>query len=151
MAARTATLTNSTTIIWSDSTPFNGYLFMVLGYPTSGSVAWPSVAIGGRFPNETIPKNTPFPIKDGNIPIENAPKLFLNADIVPPGSRYFPYFYDSNLKLVSNASVNGVPITLENSVLETVLGSSPVTITIPTAAASPQSIAPATSFAEEHS
>lgn len=150
MAARTASLTNSVDIIWSDATPFNGYLFMVLGYPTSSGTAWPSVAIGDHFPNETLPRTTVFPIKNGDIITLNSPKLFFNADIVPPGSRYFPYFYDSNLKLVSNASVNGVPITVDPSVLETVLGSSPVTVTVTTTAASPQSLAPGTTFAEEH-
>ena len=144
MAARFATIQTASTVQWSDGTAFDGYLFMELGYPTSASVAWPTVAIGQRFPNETLPRRVVIPIKSGTV--QSDPRVPLNPDIVPPGSRHYAYWYDANLKLVAPTAGTATVINV-NSETFTV---TPPTLTVPTTSATSPNVLQ-TSYAEDRS
>lgn len=127
MSYRKATITTATPISWSNGTLFTGMLRLGLGYPTSSGTEWPSLIVSDGFPAIKFPRWTCIPIKNGIL----SGKAVLNADLTPPGSRYYAYYYDGNGKLIAPTagSAVGFEITTESYTI------SPPTLTAPTASA----------------
>lgn len=129
MSYRKATITTSAPVAWSDGTLFTGMLRLALGYPTSSGTEWPSLVISDAFPAVKFPRWTCIPIKLGVL--TGVGKAVLNADLTPPGSKYYAYWYDGNGKLIAPTagSAVGFQITTESYVI------TPPTLTAPTASA----------------
>lgn len=88
-----ATLSQSTTITWSNGDLFNGFLLLGLVLPNSGST-WVEVDLGGQSPAERIPLFTRVPVVDGKF--DNSVGVLYNSSISPPNTKYAAWYYDAS-------------------------------------------------------
>jgi len=112
-APRVALFDGNTQYLWSDNqTGFNGFLIVQLILPVNGSsVQWPSANYGNLAPSITLPLWQRIPIINGQI--NTACGLFLNSDIVPPGTVYNAYYYDTNNVQIAGPTSN-FTVTTQN-------------------------------------
>lgn len=130
-------LTSATPVLWSDGSNFNGYLIAALSPPTSGGINWPGDGIMSFTSPESwqqsgqlrLPDFYVIPIYGGTI--NQNVGVFANADINPPGSKYYLFFYDIARKKIADPVGN---YTFANS-QETI---TVPTLTVPTPAAAAQ-------------
>lgn len=118
---RSAVLTG--TVYWSDSaTLFNGYVAIALGLPTNAAGTFPAVYLGSGLREATIPQWTRVRVTDGVF--DQEAKLYFNADINPPSTRYFAYWYAyPKYRLFPAVGVEPAAFTITTT---------PYSITIPT-------------------
>jgi hypothetical protein len=89
---------------------FNGNLVVGLVVPLEvqargvDPVDWPSLAYGGQTLLEKLPILTRIPIVDGVA--RQTEKVFYNADIDPPNSRYVAWLYDRNMVQLTEPTIN---------------------------------------------
>ena len=115
----TATITPSTTTVkWSNTKNFNGWLALGLAVPTLASIPYPTISTDAASPQIRLPIWITVPIVDG-VMNQNT-SVYLTTSIEPPSCQYVAYWYDINFALISGPSA-----------LFTVT-SSPYTITVPT-------------------
>lgn len=114
---------------WSNSTNFNGFMLIEMLMPSDGVTAWSEVVYGNVFPGLRLPLMQKIPIVDGQA--NGACGIFINADLVPPGSKYVVWFYDATERQIAGPSASF-------SVTTTAAFKPPVipTLTIPSTTAS---------------
>lgn len=102
---RIALCKQNVTITWADATPFNGFVLINLLIPNAVSgTNWTEVDYGTLFPALSLPQMQIIPIIGGQY--NGSCGLFLNADLVPPGSQYRVYVYDSTKRQIAGPSSN---------------------------------------------
>lgn len=117
---RTATITTSSPIAWSDSTLFDGFLLVGIALPTLNAVQYSTVALDAASPPVRLPQWFYLSIKQGVI--DPYTKLYFSADIDPPNTKYAAYFYDvTRTRIAPSGAATLFQIT-----------STPYTITVPT-------------------
>lgn len=104
-APRYARLTGTPLLYWSDNTtPFNGFALVGLIWPStiSGSNTYSSLDYGNLYPSISLPRWQRLPIVFGQV--NTSLGLFVNNDLVPPGSQYICSYYDSTGTLIAGPS-----------------------------------------------
>lgn len=99
---RVALFNTNTVYAWSDTTPFTGFFLIELLLPSDGITAWAEVDYGNLFPGLRLPIMQKIPVVSGQA--NGACGLFLNGDLVPPGSKYVYWTYDSTGRQLSGPS-----------------------------------------------
>jgi len=101
----------TTPFYWSDGTTlFTGNLVIGLVVPLElqprgqDPIDWPSLAYGGQTLLEKLPILTRIPIVNGVA--RQTEKVFYNADIDPPNSRYVAWMYDRNMVQLTEPTIN---------------------------------------------
>lgn len=95
-APRVALFSGNQQFFWNDvnTTPFNGFVLIALIPPKIGAgTPWAQLDYGNLSPSIELPLWQRIPIIDGQL--NSSCGLFLNTDIVPPGSTYVAWYYDS--------------------------------------------------------
>lgn len=136
-APRRASISASSPVAWSDGAKFNGFLLLGLALPTASGYTYAKTFLGQTGKQLRIPLWTKIPIDTGEY--DNAAKVFYNADLDPPNTRYAAWWYDHNGRQVAGPSAL-FEITSEEHTLAT------PTLTVPTATVSfpvPESELPA--------
>jgi hypothetical protein len=118
------------TIKWSDGSNFNGYLLLGIAMPSSGS-AYTYVGMSNDSPIQRIPQFCTIPIIDGAF--NPAAKVFYNEDLEPPTSKYVPYWYDAQKRLISGPGALFVVSTETTPIVAP-------TLTVPTAPTIPTTV-----------
>jgi hypothetical protein len=92
------------TVSWSDGTPFTGYIYIGVAFPTSvdPNVTYATVWMNNQYPPQRLPKWYKIPIVQGVY--EQTARIYYTADINPPNTRYCYYFYDVNGNLLYGPS-----------------------------------------------
>lgn len=115
---RSATLvTSPATVLWSDGSLFNGYVWLGLKLPLANTR--PTLWNANR--QQVLPTYIKVPIVGGII--DNATQIFYTSDMNPPGTTYVAYWFGSDDVLVAPASGTATPFSVT---------STPVTLTAPT-------------------
>lgn len=96
---RTATLTG--TVSWSGGELFDGFVLIGLAQPSNSEGDY-TVTLDAAAMRQRIPIWTKIKIKDGVF--DTAAKLYWNADIEPPNTKYAAYFYANPRKRVAPLS-----------------------------------------------
>jgi hypothetical protein len=65
----------------------------------TNSEVYASMYLGDDFPQQRVPQRTKVPIIDGAFVTDT--KLFYNADLTPPNTRYCTWFYDATGRQVA--------------------------------------------------
>lgn len=89
LTPRVASLTSASPVLWSDGTPFDGYMVAMLSLP--GTYA--QVNLSNSPSPLRIPLNTKVPIVQGVL--DTSCGIYFNSDIDPPTSKYVFYFVDA--------------------------------------------------------
>ena len=89
---------------WSDGSNFNGFMLLELLMPSDGITPWAEVDYGNLFPGIRLPIMQKIPIVDGQA--NGGCGVFLNPDLVPPGSKYTVWFYDSTNRQLAGPSAS---------------------------------------------
>lgn len=127
-AARTSQIvTNPDPVLWSDGTPFDGFIAFFLNLPTTGYSAYTMISAGSPL---YIPLNTKVPVIGGTV---SSAYLFYNADLVPPGSQYSAYWYSRQRVLINPPSGSATPFSVTAA---TTTVTAP-TLTVPTYGTTP--------------
>lgn len=123
---RVALFSTGHTFQWTSGQNFNGFLLVNLLVPTraSGTFTWPSLDYGNQSSNLELPLFQKIPIVQGLL--NNSCGLFLNADIVPPGSQYRCWYYDASGTVIAGPSSN-FEVTSQEAITPPIL-----TLTAPT-------------------
>jgi hypothetical protein len=58
-------LVSTSTITWSDGTPFNGYVILIMALPTQGTQQWTQVALRDCKPKRKCPQRVKISIREG--------------------------------------------------------------------------------------
>jgi hypothetical protein len=95
----------SGTILWSDSSLFNGFAVIGLILPTSSGVNWPELTIEPNDVKQRLPLWSTIPVKDGEF--NQSLGLWFNTAINPPNSKYALWLYDLSGKRVLSPSGSG--------------------------------------------
>lgn len=103
-APRIALCDGTVNITWSDGSAFNGFILVNLIPPTDGVTQWSEVDYGNLYPGLRLPIYQRIPIIDGQL--NTSCGLYYNVDLVPPGSVYQAYFYDSTGRKIAGPSAN---------------------------------------------
>lgn len=111
---RVALFNTNTQYKWSNGILFNGFMLVEMLIPSDGVTPWAEVDYGNIFPGLTLPRMQKIPIVDGQA--NGACGLFLNEDLVPPGSQYVIWFYDSTNRQLAGPSA---PVVVVASMLNT--------------------------------
>jgi hypothetical protein len=134
---RVAQFSNTAQYFWTSSgtnvAPFNGFLLVNLLVPT---VAPPTMSPGESltpnygqiYPGMPLPLFQRIPIINGQY--NTTCGLYLNSDIVPPGSGYQWYLYDSASNQVSGPSATFFVTT--TNVIDPIAATGGVTIPVGT-------------------
>ena len=101
---RVALFNTNTVYTWTDGTLFNGFMLVQMLLPSDGVTPWAEVDYGNIFPGLTLPLMQKIPIVDGQA--NGSCGLFLNSDVVPPGSKYVVWFYDSTNRQLAGPSAS---------------------------------------------
>lgn len=91
---RTASLSASDEVAWSDATLFDGFLLLGLVTPESGGTSWAELQLGGGFRSERLPLFQRIDVIDGKY--DTSAKVLQNSSISPPNSKYAAWFYDNS-------------------------------------------------------
>jgi hypothetical protein len=140
--AETTRIKTAANVVWSDSRLFDGWLCLLLGLPAESGKEWPSVSLIDHYPPRPIPRQVWIPVKKGVVQHDtskSSPPVFKTSSIVPPGSSYYAYFYDSNLRLVAPASgtASAFAVTADETVISVPVLTVPSVSTASPPAASP--------------
>jgi hypothetical protein len=100
-----ASLTGSP--LWSDGTPFDGYVLLGLVMPQNADGQWPTLALEGVFPPVSLPIWTQIPISAGVFDPNSF--VWLNTSVSPGHTQYVAYWYDLNKRRIFPAT--GTPPT----------------------------------------
>lgn len=115
----------TTQVLWSDQTPFSGYVLAVLSNPTDNTTPWAEMDLG-NINNLRLPQFQLIPIVAGLY--NQSCGLYKNSDLLPPGSQYQLYYYDAGMRQIAGPSV-------AFSVTASPISNLPaVTLTVPAAA-----------------
>lgn len=76
---------------WTGGELFNGFVSIALALPSNSGGDFPTVYLGAGQRRCQLPIWTRVRVKDGVFDPEA--KLFFNADIDPPNTRYFAYWF----------------------------------------------------------
>lgn len=117
-------VTNPATVVWSDGTPFDGFLFLGLELPTNTSYA--KFGLWGTLRAQDLPQYIKVPIIAGAI--DQATQIYYNQYMTPPGSQYFAYWFTREGVLIAPASgtATGISVTIATTTLTV------PTLTVPT-------------------
>lgn len=99
---RVGKISATSTVAWTDGTPFTGYYLFVLRDPSDGTTPWSFLTLNTGIQNFRIPWFSMIPIVQG-VPNDNV-GLFYNADISPPTATYIGYLYDSSKRQIAGPS-----------------------------------------------
>lgn len=121
MAVRTATL--SGTVNWSDGSAFTGYVYVGLALPVNSDGVWTKAYLKDQsYPPVRIPRWTTVCIEEGVFDPQT--KLYFNADLTPPGTKYLAYWYDqANRRIYPATGATAALFTID---------ATPFAITLPT-------------------
>lgn len=105
---RVALMSSGTQTIWNNAskTAFNGFILVVLAIPSfgAGPTQNPTAEVdyGNLYPGMKLPLTQRIPVIQGLY--NTACGLYVNDDLVPPGSNYVVYVYDSAGDLIIGPS-----------------------------------------------
>jgi hypothetical protein len=85
-------LASSSTIEWSDGTPFNGCVILIMALPTNGNQQWTQVARRDCKPKRKCPQRVKIPIREGVY--DTYTILWSTDSLVPENVLYSAWFYD---------------------------------------------------------
>ena len=113
-------LQTASEVQWSDGTPFQGSLLLVLALPTLAGETYGTAFLKGSDVHQwRIPTRIKVPIVDGVM--SSDVRVWQNADIEPPKTVYCGFWYDAT----DNNIVTEAPQLVE-------IAADPYTITVPT-------------------
>ena len=103
MAAKKARLYNSTPFTWSDGTLFNGYLMIVMVFPTLDGDRWTYATLNDNPARLRVPSIYKFPIREGYLGDNCYVWANFAADnsLNPPQITYSPIYFDNSDRLVT--------------------------------------------------
>lgn len=130
-APRQASIKSTSRVEWSDGSPFNGFLLVGLALPTVSGYTYARTFLGNTGKPQRIPLWTKIPIDTGVY--DNAAKVFFNADLDPPNTRYSAWWYDHNNRQVAGPA-SLFEVTTDPHVLATptlTVPSVPITLPAP--------------------
>lgn len=142
---RVALMVNNANITWANATgtAFNGFILVVLTIPSFGAGPTqnptPEIDYGNLYPGMRLPLTQRIPIIQGLY--NGACGLYVNDDLVPPGSTYVTYVYDSAGNLIAGPS--GSFTVTSTTPINPITAGGGLTITAPTgnlAATTPDAI-----------
>jgi hypothetical protein len=84
--------------IWSNSTPFDGYLYLGLTLPQDANGQWPTLTFAAQNPPQRLPIWTVVPIVAGVF--DQNTKVWQNSTLDPPNTQYVAYWYDLNKRRI---------------------------------------------------
>jgi hypothetical protein len=94
MASPRISYPDSSVITWSNGDLFNGFALIGIALPTSSGTAFLGVRYGNSGISEAVPQWYKVPVRDGVL--HSSSGLLYNADLTPPASIYYGWFYTSN-------------------------------------------------------
>lgn len=105
------------TIQWDNGSSFDGFLLVQLAYPIdTNGLTWPTMSKGaGSLPRQRLPQGCKIPITDGNF--DQNSRLWYNADIDPPNSQYFAWFYTNENKQIAGPT-DAFQITMPTTLID---------------------------------
>lgn len=119
--------TSPTTVVWSDGSLFDGYLWVGVVLPTPGpgqsasAVPYTTPFLWAASRAQALPQYVKVPIVNGLI--DQTTQLFFNANMDPPGTSYVAYWFDRNNAMIAPANGAATPFTVTSLT---------TTITVPT-------------------
>jgi hypothetical protein len=102
MAFHRVQLVSSSTITWSDGTPFNGYAILIMALPTQGGQQWTQVALRDCKPKRKCPQRVKVPIREGVY--DPVTMLWSTDSLVPENVVYSAWYYDDTDQLIAIGS-----------------------------------------------
>ena len=132
---RIALMVGNANITWSNNTTaFNGFALVVLQIPTApAGTQYATVDYGNLYPGMRLPLFQIIPIIQGQF--NTACGVYVNDDLVPPGSSYVTYMYDSTNHQVAGPSSSWT--VTSNTPVNPFTAGGALTLTIPSTVQSP--------------
>jgi hypothetical protein len=94
-----AKLVSTSTIAWSDGTPFNGYVVLIMALPTQGVQQWTQVALRNSLPKLKCPQRVKVPIREGVY--DTYTMVWTTDSLVPESVVYSAWYYDDTDQLIA--------------------------------------------------
>lgn len=90
-------------VTWSDAQLFQGYVLFLLALPLFDAEAYTKAFLkGDGYQQQRLPLRLKWPITNGVL--NTSLRIWQNASITPPNSKYIAYFYDETRNQVAVGS-----------------------------------------------
>lgn len=107
-APQSAQVNTNNLVEYSDTTPFNGFLWLGLELPSAGTYTQPTLWNSYRYTQ--LPRYIQIPIIAGQI--DQTTQVFLTTQQEPPGTQYVAYWFDAEGNLIAPTSGTATPFSI---------------------------------------
>jgi hypothetical protein len=123
-------------VYWSDGSTFTGFVAIGTAPPTSSGNAYTGIYLNNLYPPLKLPTWYRIGILQGAY--DTVARIYYNADLNPPNTRYVAYFYDIHKNLVGGPT-SLFAVTTDSTTITVPTLTKP---SVPTAIPTPQPLTP---------
>lgn len=100
MPAQKCRLFNNTAFTWDNDEPFNGYLLLIMSFPSANSgTPWTYAVLNDSHQRLRVPVATKIPIRNGFL--ESDAAVWQAQSLTPPRCQYSSFYYDNTDRLIA--------------------------------------------------